>query len=406
MPAAVGAAPRSGERGVGAAAPIAILGGGLAGLSLALQLYRAGLRRPIEILEPRATYGDDRTWCFWATVPHPFESLVATRWRRWRVTAPDGAVAEGTARYPYCRLPAGAFYESVLAELARAPQVRLHRGVSAGAVATTDGGFVVDSALGRLEAGTVFDARPPAPGTWPAGRHPVLWQDFLGWRVRTTRDAFDPGAVDLMDFRRVGTGHADIRFLYVLPLSAREALVEATVFAATPPDPATHRERLHNALADRLGGGDYTVTAREAGRIPMTTAPPPAPEAPGVIPIGTRAGAPRPSTGYAFLAIQDHVRRLAAATAQGRARPLKLRGAVTRGLDRVFLTRLRDDPSGAPWLFHRLVARVPGDRLVRFLSERGTPGDHLAVMAALPTAPFLKTALDALWTGRGTHGRT
>ena len=397
---------------------IAILGGGLAGLSLAVQLRRAGVRDAIAIVEPRTAYEDDRTWCFWATAAHPFADAVAERWPACRVIAPDGTVAHAASRYPYCRLPARAVYDRALAELADAPGVTLHQGTQAASVCVQEKYYEIETNRGRLCAGRVFDGRPPAPGTWPLGRHPFLWQDFVGWRVCTARDVFDPAAVDLMDFRTAGevSKAAALRFLYVLPLSAREALVETTAFTTAPLAPADHEAHLRAALAARLGGllgeagAAYEIISREAGRIPMTTAPPPAPAAPGVVPIGTRAGAPRPSTGYAFLAIQDHARRLAAVTAKGRARPLPVRGAGARWLDRVFLTRLIADPAAAPWLFHRLFARVPPDRLVRFLSECGTPRDHLAVMAALPPGPFAATALGmtlgtAMGRGRGRRRR-
>jgi lycopene beta-cyclase len=111
--------------------------------------------------------------------------------------------------------------------------------------------------------------------------------------------------------------------------------------------------------------------------------------APGVIPIGTRAGAPRGSTGYAFLPIQRHSRALADRLARGDPGPAAMRGRLTDWLDRVFLARLVARPDAAPADFGRLFARVPADRLVRFLMETGGPLDHLRVMAALPTGAFL-----------------
>jgi lycopene beta-cyclase len=110
------------------------------------------------------------------------------------------------------------------------------------------------------------------------------------------------------------------------------------------------------------------------------------------VPIGTRAGAPRPSTGYAFLPIQRHGARIAAAVARGQSPSVPMRGAATTWLDGVFLRRLLADPAGAPDLFLRLFRRVPADRLVRFLSETGTPADVLAAVAALPAGPMLRAA--------------
>lgn len=374
---------------------ILILGGGLAGLSLAVQLVEHGVDRPITVLEPRTGYTDDRTWCFWDTDAHPFRDAIEQRWWQWRVAtdAAPGITCTST-RYPYCRLPAGRFYAAALAILADAANVRVVKGVGARDIWAESGGrlaAVTDDGVYR--AGLVFDGRPPGPGTWPLNGHPFMWQDFMGWRVTGRPGSFDPDTLDLMDFREAPADA--VRFLYVLPLSDREALLETTLFTQGPPGHTDHTAYLNAALAAR-SGGPSAIAATEHGRIPMTTAPPPLPARANVIPIGTRAGAPRPSTGYAFLAIQRHTAALAARVARGRPGPVPMRAPHTRWLDKVFLTRLQGDPGGAPELFRRMFQRVPADRMVRFLTENGGLVDHGAVIAALPTLPLLRAA----WASR------
>lgn len=73
---------------------IAILGGGCAGLSVAVRLAAAA--RSIRIIEPRKTYTDDRAWSFWRTGPDPFEDCVRASWTKWDVTGPGGLVQRGS----------------------------------------------------------------------------------------------------------------------------------------------------------------------------------------------------------------------------------------------------------------------------------------------------------------------
>lgn len=390
--------PQGGSQSQGTAdtaSPIVIAGGGLAGLSLAVQLVQRDVTRPITILEPRNTYTDDRTWCFWKTDPHPFEASVTQQWSRWRIATERGTLTRESARYPYCRLPSGAFYTAAVETLNHAPNVTLRRGTRVRDIWHEAGGdlAVVTEDREVFRAGLVFDGRPPAPGSWPLRDHPFLWQDFLGWRVEGRPGTFAPETVDLMDFRH-GPDEA-LRFLYILPFNDREALVETTAFTQRPPGHSEHRRQLTAALDERVGH-PVAITASEQGRIPMTSAPPPPSPLANLIPIGTRAGAPRPSTGYAFLAIQRHTAALARAVAEGRPGPLPVRAGWVRWLDRVFLTRLLANPAQAPDLFHQMFAGVDSERMVRFLSEHGGPRDHLAVMAALPTMPFLSAA----WVAR------
>jgi hypothetical protein len=53
-----------------------ILGAGCAGLSLCHYLLEEGIDAPILIVDRRASFDDDRTWCFWDVEPTPFSHLA------------------------------------------------------------------------------------------------------------------------------------------------------------------------------------------------------------------------------------------------------------------------------------------------------------------------------------------
>jgi lycopene beta-cyclase len=59
-------------------------------------------------------------------------------------------------------------------------------------------------------------------------------------------------------------------------------------------------------------------------------------------------------------------------------------------MDDIFLNVICNNPDLGPELFMDLFAKVESRRLVRFLSDKGHLLDYLAVVRALPAAPFLK----------------
>ena len=127
----------------------------------------------------------------------------------------------------------------------------------------------------------------------------------------------------------------------------------------------------------------------------------------GMLRIGLAGGAVRPSSGYAFLRIQRQCRTLAAALAKGQMprRGLLGRSRKHRTLDIVFLEAMRRKPSMAPTYFHRLFSHASPAAVIRFLTERDTMSDDLAVLKALPIADFVRAALysaplwgPSLWT--------
>ncbi|MEM7051119.1 MAG: lycopene cyclase family protein [Acidobacteriota bacterium] len=371
---------------------IVILGGGLAGLSLAWRLVDGlGPTRRIAIVEPRETYRADRTWCFWNLESHRFEHLVDRRWHRWRVAGSWGELERGSQRQPYERVPAEAFYGAALDLLADSSNVELVLGARAERVAEQDGEVSVTTSAGELTASLVFDSRPPS------SRSGALEQRFAGWQVRSENPCFDPRAVTLMDFQEDPRAEG-LHFFYVLPDSLFEALVEDTWIAPEGAPEPIHEDHLRRYLEVRYGLTEFEIVRRESGAIPMDPGLARRPVRGRVLPLGTRGGAVRPATGYAFLQIQRQCDRLAQQLLRRSdelpeiSMPSPISG-LDRWMDTLFLAYLRRHPRRMPQLFRALFEHTRPDALSRFLAGGGSFADRWAAMRALPKRPMLGQAL-------------
>ena len=362
--------------------PHLILGAGLAGLAFAAALLDEGVEAPIVLLDRRREWTQDRTWCCWDVgVPHA--GLASHRWTEWEVVDASGRAVQSSPRHPYLRLPADALYARLLDRIGGAPNVVLRVGVGVRSVQEEDGEVQVETSEGEtLRGGAAYDARGPAAP--PPG---ALAQRFLGREVRSERPRFTPGRATLMDFRV--PQDLGLHFVYVLPFSAHEALVEDTWITPAPVSPARHREEIDAWL----GGEDVEVVREERGILPMTAEPRALRTSPRVHALGAAAGAIRPSSGYAFVRTFAHARALARALARGAPPPERIGRPRWTWLDAVFLRALEADPAAFPARFRRLAERTSGDAFARFMTDASSPRDELAVIAALPKVPFARAAL-------------
>lgn len=382
-------------------ADVIIAGAGLSGLSLAVALLDAGLpdNARIALLDPRETLsGADRTWCFFDLVPHAFESAITHRWRRWRVRNGDREVLRSAPGIAYCRIPGERFYARALERLAAAGRrVEIMRGVTVENLESRGAHVDVHTGAGVLRARLAMDSRPPQLTRAPdQGKDVHLLQHFRGRVVRSTEPVFEVDTATLMDFD-VSQAHG-IHFIYVLPFDAHTALVESTFFTGHLLPDAEYETAIENWLARRHPGVVFQTVSRERGVIPMTTKPFDAWPSPRVVRIGTAGGHVKPSSGYAFLAVQRFVgefapRVISALRAGECAEPPAARSPRTTALDTIFLSYLRSCPERAPATFYRLFERVPPGVLARFLSDRGTLADDVTVMR---TSDSPRLALEAV----------
>ncbi|MGS2586072.1 lycopene cyclase family protein [Streptomyces hebeiensis] len=380
---------------------VAVVGAGAAGLSLAHRLAGRvpGLRTPSVVLvdaPPGPLRSPPRTWCYWTAGPGRFDEAVCHEWRRLRVRPGTGAPVEGDISPLRYRMVRSEDFERLVSrDLTLSRNVRRLE-ATVEAVEDVPGGAHVhlrdsDGRARMLTARWVFDSRPL--GSLPAARTTLL-QHFRGWFVRTARPAFDPAAVELMDFRTPQPVHG-LSFGYVLPTGPCEALVEYTEFSPRTLTPDGYEAAVRHYADEVLRLGERQVLATETGVIPMTDAPIARQTGASVFRIGAAGGATRPATGYTFAGLQRQTRAVADALRRGRRPvPPAAHPARFRAMDAVLLRALDSGRADGPELFSRLFACVPMARLLRFLDGGTRLHEDFSIGLSSPVGPMLRSALE------------
>lgn len=371
-----------------------LLGGGAAGLSLALALTRSPLReKSILIVEKDDKRTNDRTWCFWTDAPSPFDGIARRVWTRLRFLAPGLDRTWDLLPFRYVMLRGLDFYDHARRELSR-HNVTFVRG--AGEV--TDGEERVrvsvtlpTSDVQTFDALFAFDSRLRPADVTPRPPCNFLKQHFLGWEVETERPLFDPATVTMFDLHTPQRG--GITFFYVLPFSPTHALVEYTLFSPELLPAEDYASALRGYLTD-LGAGEYRLLDTERGVIPMTDRPFPRRLGRRILAIGTRGGRVKPSTGYAFARIQRDSERIVASLLR-RGHPFDIpRDRLRYHLhDSVMLEIMAKEPELGRPIFSAIFQKNPIQRVLKFLDDRTAWWEDLPIMASYDPRPFLR----AIW---------
>jgi lycopene beta-cyclase len=367
----------------------AVVGAGCSGLTMSYHLAdQAPSDSNIALIDRRADYQMDRIWCYWDVFSHPFLEAVQHTWHSWRVRHKGQVITQTSDQYPYHYIPADRFYDTAFKKISAHGGFDLHLGRGVDALKPENDRINIKVGDTVLSARQVYDGRLIGSdlNSWRC-----LLQHYGGQIIETNRTVFDPDTITLMDFdipQKEG-----IAFVYMLPFSRQRALIEPTVFSYRPLTMDYYRSIIQSYLLERYHVTKYTVEFEEQGIIPMTPQAPPAPADGRIQTIGTQAGMVKGSTGYGFLSIQKSTPLLVQqALRSDRPRLRVPRSNFSIWLDTVFLRYIEQHPEHAPEIFFNLFDRVKPDALVRFLSDVARPADYSAVIRAMPTWPFLKTA--------------
>jgi lycopene beta-cyclase len=234
-----------------------LVGGGLANCLIAHRILMERPNFPLLVVERGASLGADHTWSF-------HDSDLTVNQRRWMEPLIAHRWSSHELRFPGRRRTINDGYNSLTSErlhsvVAAALGNRMRSGTE---VAKVDANAVLLSDGEHIETRAVIDGRGD-----PGGDHlDIGYQKFLGLFVRLA----EPHGLIAPILMDATVEQVDgFRFVYTLPFSDTEALIEDTYYSD---EPDLDRNRLRSGIedyAEKQGWAIAAITGEEEGVLPI-----------------------------------------------------------------------------------------------------------------------------------------
>jgi lycopene beta-cyclase len=283
-----------------------IAGGGMSGLSLAYKLCISSIKfQNILIIDKDKKTQNDRTWAFWEKGSSVFDDVVSQQWDSIKIADNKGLVKNyPLKKYSYKLIRGIDFYKKTLSYLGAHPNITfLYTEIEK--ISQSDKECQVETKEGRtFTSSLVFDSITQLDLTQKNRLH--FLQHFYGEIIKFDEDIFDISAPEMMNYD-VAQEVGECRFMYLIPFSKREALLEFTIFSESLLEIDEYQRLLNAYLQKRFGPKSYQVLEKEFGVIPMSNTDIELNRNSKIIKIGTAGGSTHPATGYTFAGTQKHL---------------------------------------------------------------------------------------------------
>jgi len=374
-----------------------IIGAGASGLLLADAFCKDVFfsNKKILLLDKSMKDKNDRTWCFWEKGEGAFDSILYQSWRNIRFAGSRVDIKPSIAPYQYKMLRGLDFNNSYLERVTSHHDITfLNEEVIS--LKEEKEHCVVNTAKNSYLGQYVFDSRFDYLTLRRQSKFPVLQQHFLGWFIKTEKAVFDSVTATFMDFSIAQKNNT--RFMYVLPFSENEGLVEYTLFSESVLRKEEYEEAIKDYITNDLGVATYEITEVEQGNIPMSCYDFTATNSERVLKIGIAGGWAKASTGYTFYKSSKKVRQLVGFLKT--EKPLCQFEKRNRfwWYDLLFLDVLYSNNAMGKLLFESLFKKRNPDLVLKFLDEETNFWEELKVMWACPKWLFLKALFKRVLT--------
>jgi len=371
-------------------------GAGAAGLSLLIRMISTGRfsDKKILLIDKAEKNENDRTWCFWEKQAGFFEPIIYKKYEKLWFRANGFQALNDIYPYQYKLLRGIDFYNYCFQVINSHPNIEwLKEEVSS--LTSDESGTFVTVGDKRIDGEYIFNSilfdKPQLNS-----RQFYLLQHFKGWIITTETPVFDPSAATLMDFRvpqEEGT-----TFVYVMPFSEKQALVEFTLFSAALIEQEQYDLGLKNYIREFLNIGDYTIQAEEFGVIPMTNYHFPK-ATNNIIHIGTAGGQTKPSSGYTFQFIQKQAGRIVESLIRTGS-PFYEQSIAQKRFDlydSTLLNILYNEKLQGASIFTELFQKNKMSEVLEFLDNETSLAQELRLITVLPKRVFIQAAIEQLF---------
>jgi len=344
--------------------------------------------KSVAVIDSSLKNENDKTYCFWAAknseIVQHLKPIISYTYTKLTI---DNGTPESIEDEQYFYIKSINLYKHLQQELKKHSITFYHTKVSEiisknekHKIVTKDDSFI---------ANYVFDSRPPKL----LSSHPkdiFLLQSFYGLHVKFNINVFKADTFDMMNFEVEQNNYT--QFIYTLPFSKNEALIEFTRFGVDTIEPSYGKKILQEYI--NIFKANYDIIAEEIGCIPMTTIKIPKNPVKGIINTGARANLIKPSTGYGF----KNMYNFAAATTAN----IKNNGLTNFDLtvykkkkrfqfyDHLLLIILYRWPYLGKPIFKSLFKKQGAKKVLAFLDEQTTIFKEIRIFLFLPLKPFLK----------------
>ena len=368
-------------------ANIIIVGAGCAGM----QLINALLKLPAEQTGDILLIESNRqiihkSWCFWTHKPSEYDFLISKHWSELKFGSSKSNSSSDITPYRYNYINSELFFEYHNQLISSSPRVKvIHEEVTM---------FKSDSYFKQVHTqNNVYQAQHVYSSIIDysiiENNKILLWQHFKGWFIKTEQPVFKSNEATIMDFN-IAQGQA-VHFMYVLPFSETEALIEFTSFSSL--DCYSDQEYdayLEKYISEKFNCS-YELIREERGKIPMTEFEFPACSKDGIIHIGSAVGAIKPSTGYAFNRISRHTDYLIQCFLTNNINIKKMPGLGRfHFYDTLLLQIIQNQPEKVSVIMEQLFLNNSFKQILSFLDESTLLLQELSLFNTLPKRLFLK----------------
>ena len=271
------------------------------GLAALMTVYKMVLSqnftdKTILLLDENAKKDNDRTWCFWDKEDALWKDIIFKKWDLALFADKNFKRDLILKPYQYNQIRGLDFYNLIFETISKQENITFFNEKVTNInelethvfVATTTHNFTTDYLLNSIYNKAIVESQH---------QYPVLQQHFIGWFIKTNQDVFNSEQATFMDFSVAQKGNT--RFMYVLPTSKTEALIEYTLFSKNLLETKEYENEIINYI-EKLGIQNYEIVEKERGKIPMTVFPFWKKNTKRVLNIGTAGGWTKASTGYTF----------------------------------------------------------------------------------------------------------
>ena len=272
-------------------------GNGLSALLTLFEMVKSGQfsDKKILLIDSVTKNKNDKTWCFWDT-ENLFDEISAKKWQRAWFKNKNFTNQLNLHPYEYKMIKSADFYKLMFTTILQHKNIEIFHDEVVD-FSELGNHCVVQTKTKSFTCNQIFNSIYNPELVKSQTKFPLVQQHFIGWFIKSKEAVFTEDCPTFMDFSVEQKGNT--RFMYVLPTSTTEALLEYTLFSKDLLSKEAYETEIENYIK-KLGITEYEIVEKEQGNIPMTCFSFWKNNTKNIINIGSAGGWSKASTGYTF----------------------------------------------------------------------------------------------------------